>query len=186
VAGILADTVKCAGNAQQFACKLVAMKKILLLASLALAGIVVSGRLSLGEPGTIRFLGEMENLMNQGKADEVCAMFHDDAEVSVTDRSVSGNSFTGGKEDLCSRTRKVAAALQLLPHSMNVEIEDLRVERSWLHPWTSTASYVEDRSFTIPGSGVTLRTLSKDTVVLVKTLSGVKLKKLTADVSLAD
>ena len=35
----------------------------------------------------MRFLTNMESLMSEGKADEVCAMFHDDLEVEVADHS---------------------------------------------------------------------------------------------------
>ncbi len=162
------------------------MKKIFVLALLALGAIFVTGRVSLGESGAQRFIGQMETLMGEGKADEVCEMFHDDIEVVLNDESVAENSFTGGKDELCERTRKVAAAMQLLPHTMNVTFEDLVVEREWLHPWTSTVSYLEDRSLTIDAANVTLHTLSEDTITLVQTLSGVKLLKLHANVSLVE
>jgi len=162
------------------------MKKLFVLALLALGAIFVTGRVSLGESGAQRFIGQMETLMGEGKADEVCEMFHDDIEVVLNDESVAENSFTGGKDELCERTRKVAAAMQLLPHTMNVTFEDLVVEREWLHPWTSNVSYLEDRSLRINAADVTLHTLSEDTITLVQTLSGVKLLKLHADVSLVE
>jgi hypothetical protein len=162
------------------------MKKLFVFAALALAGVFISGRISLGEAGAMRFLGEMEDLMNQGEADAVCDLFHADAEVSITDRQVEANSFVGGRDEICSRTRQVVAALRQLPHTMHVRFEEVTVEHSWLHPWTSTVSYVEDRTFTIKTAGVSLRTLSKDTIELVKTFSGVKVRKLNADISLVD
>ena len=98
------------------------MKKILLLAALAI-GVFVTGRITLGEAGAMRFVMQMETLMREGKAEEVCAMFHDDLEVNIVDHSAEDGSLEGGKEDLCEHTRMAAAALQLLPHTMDVDFE---------------------------------------------------------------
>ena len=85
------------------------------------------GRFNLGETGAMRFLATMEALINEGKSDEVCAMFHDDLEVDIADHSgESTQTVTGGKADLCELTRKTVAGLQLLPHSMNVEFTDVK------------------------------------------------------------
>ena len=43
--------------------------------------------------------------------------------------------------------------------------------------------YLEVRELTVRGANVSLRTVSEDTLTLVQTLSGVKLRKLSADVS---
>jgi hypothetical protein len=161
------------------------MKKVLVLALLALAAVFVTGRISLGESGAMRFVSQMESLMNEGKADEVCALFHDDLEVKISDHSTEDGSLEGGKTELCEHTRMAAAALQMLPHTMNVNFENVNVERDWLHPWTSRVFYLEERTFTIQAANVTVRTVSEDTLTLVQTLSGVKLRKLTAEVSLA-
>ena len=48
------------------------------------------GRFILAKAGAMRFLMEMESLMSEGKADEVCAMFHDDLEVNIADHSGEG------------------------------------------------------------------------------------------------
>jgi hypothetical protein len=162
------------------------MKRILLLALLSLVGVFITGRIMLGEAGAMRFVMQMETLMREGKADEVCAMFHDDIEVSINDSSSEDGSLEGGKDELCEHTRMAAAALQMLPHTMNVDFEDVSVEREWLHPWTSTVSYVEARQLTVRGANVSVRTVSEDTLTLVQTFSGVKLRKLVADVSLAE
>ena len=41
----------------------------------------------------MRFLAKMESLMSEGKAEEVCAMFHEDLEVEIADHS--GESHAG-------------------------------------------------------------------------------------------
>jgi hypothetical protein len=161
------------------------MKKVLVLALLALAAVFITGRISLGEAGAMRFVSQMESLMNEGKADEVCAMFHDDLEASISDHSTEEFSLEGGKDELCEHTRMASAALRMLPHTMNVKFENVNVERDWLHPWTSKVFYLEDRTLTIGAARTTVRTVSEDTLTLVQTFSGVKLLKLTAEVSLA-
>ena len=93
---------------------------------------------------------------------------------------------SGGKEEFCALTRETAAGLHLLPHSMNVNYTDVNATQNWLHPWTSEVSYHENRSLTIRGANVTLRTVSDDEITLVQTFSGVKLRKLKSEVYKAD
>jgi hypothetical protein len=161
------------------------MKKILVLALLSLAAVFITGRITLGEAGAMRFVAQMEDRMREGRADEVCAMFHDDLEVNISDHTSEDGSLEGGKDELCQHTRMAAAALQMLPYTMDVEFDEVNVERNWLHPWTSRVSYVENRALSIRGANVTVRTVSEDTITLVQTFSGVKLRKLAADVSLS-
>ncbi|HEY6126051.1 MAG TPA: hypothetical protein VIV63_15465 [Steroidobacteraceae bacterium] len=163
------------------------MKKLVLLLLLVLAGVYGVGRMKLGEAGAMRFLADMEALMNDGNAEEVCAMFHEDLEVEISDRSGdSPQEMSGDKEEFCALTTETAAGLHLLPHSMSVNYTDVNVTRNWLHPWTSEVSYLENRSLTIRGANVTLRTVSEDEITLVHTFSGVKLLKLKSDVHRAD
>jgi hypothetical protein len=165
------------------------MKKVIVFALLAVIGVYLTGRVSLGESGAMRFVMEMDSLMNEGKADEVCAMFHDDLEFSIVDHtSTDGGSATveGGKQDFCNTTRAQVAALQKVPHTMSVDFNDVTVKRSWLHPWTSEISYTEDRTFTIRGANVRLNTTSDDTITLVQTLSGVKLLRVQVEAWIAE
>ena len=84
---------------------------------------------------------------------------------------------SGGKEELCDLTHDAVEALNMLPHTMRVEFNDVTVKRDWLHPWTSEISYTEDRSLTIRGANVRLSTTSDDVITLVQTFSGVKLQE---------
>jgi hypothetical protein len=158
-----------------------------------LAGVVVLilvyaiGLLRLGESGAMAFVLRMESLMNEGKVDEICAMFHEDLEVDITDNTaVVPKTMTGGKREFCEQTRQSVAGLELLPHGSNVRFEDVSVKRDWLHPWTSELSYTEDRSLAIPAIGQTFHTVSEDTLVLVHTFAGVKLRKVRSEARLAD
>ena len=163
------------------------MKKFITLLVLVLIGVYGIGRIKLGESGAMQFLTNMESLMNAGNADEVCAMFHDDLEVEISDQSgESTQSVSGGKDELCELTRAAVAGLSAVPHSMNVEYTEVNAKQDWLHPWTGELSYSENRSFSIPGTNITLRTVSNDEITLVHTFSGVKLRKLKSDVYKAD
>jgi hypothetical protein len=158
------------------------MKKIIVFGLLAVIGIYVTGRITLGEAGAMRFVLDMDSLMNEGRADEVCAMFHDDLEVKIEDHtSEAVEHVDGGKEELCDRTHDAVEALKMLPHTMRVEFNDVTVKRDWLHPWTSEISYTEDRTLTIRGANARISTTSEDVITLVQTFSGVKLRKLKAE-----
>jgi hypothetical protein len=160
------------------------MKRALIFALVVLVGVYLTGRLSLGEAGAMRFVREMDALMSAGKADEVCGMFHDDLEFSIADHTAMGAGATeieGGKQDLCAKTHEQVDALAKVPHTMRVDFNDVTVTRSWLHPWTSEVSYSEDRTLAIRGANVTFRTTSEDIITLVQTFSGVKLLKLEAE-----
>jgi hypothetical protein len=163
------------------------MKKVLTIALLALLGVYLTGRITLGTNGALNFLIEMENLTNNGKADEVCALFSDDLEVSLSDHTTEeAKDLAGGKEELCEYTHAAVAALRMLPHKMNVEWTEFEVTRSWWHPWTSEISFTEDRTLMIRGANVRLNTTSDNTMTLVQTFSGVKLRKLTGESWLAE
>src|SRR4051812_44740515 len=136
------------------------MKKVFLLLLVALAAVYGTGRWRLGESGAMTFLTKMESSMSDGDAEQVCAMFHEDLEVDIADSSgESMQRISGGKKELCDLTNQAVAGLALLPHAMEVSYSDVAVTRSWLHPWTSEVSYLENRSFTIPGADVTMRTV---------------------------
>jgi len=163
------------------------MKKFIYLLILVAVGVYGVGRVRLGESGAMRFLTNMESLVNEGKAEEVCALFHDDLEVQISDQSGdSPQKISGGKQELCDLTRATVAGLSIVPHSMNVDYTEVNAKQDWLHPWTGEISYLENRSFTISGANITLRTVSNDEITLIHTFSGVKLRKLKSEVYKAD
>jgi hypothetical protein len=125
--------------------------------------------------------------MSEGKAEEVCSLFHEDLEIEVADNSgESLQNISGGKEELCDLTKATVAGLRVVPHTMNVDYTEVNAKRDWLHPWTGEISYLENRSFSILGANVTLRTVSHDEITLVHTFSGVKLRKLKSEIYKAD
>ena len=74
----------------------------------------------------------------------------------------------------------------MIPHNMNVQWNDVEVTRSWLHPWTSEVSYTEDRALSIPGTNVQIRTTSENTMKLVMTFSGVKMRAIDSEIWVAE
>jgi hypothetical protein len=163
------------------------MKKVVILLILALVGVYGVGRANLGESGAMLFLSNMETLMNEGKAEEVCALFHENLEVEISDQSGdSPQTVSGGKQELCDLTKATVAGLSMVPHSMKVDYTEVNAKQDWLHPWTSEINYLENRSFSILGANVTVRTVSDDEITLVHTFSGVKLRKLKSEVYKAD
>ena len=163
------------------------MKKAVFLLILAVVSTYGVGRVKLGETGAMRFLTNMESMMREGKAEEVCAMFHEDLEIEISDDSgESTKNISGGKPELCDITKATVAGLSLVPHTMDVDYTEVNAKQDWLHPWTGEISYLENRSFSIPGANVSLRTVSHDEITLVHTLSGVKLRKLKSEVYKAE
>ena len=163
------------------------MKKVVYLLILALLVTYGVGRVRLGEAGAMRFLQNMESLMSEGKADEVCDLFHDDLEVEIADSSGdSPHDISGGKQELCDLTKATVAGLNIVPHNMSVDYTEVNSKLDWKHPWTGEISYLENRSFTILGANVTLRTVANDEITLVHTFSGVKLRRLRSEIYKAD
>jgi len=163
------------------------MKKFLVLLVLVVAGIYGVGRIKLGEAGAMRFLAQMDSMMTSGKGEEICAMFHEDLEIDITDQTGDRPlHLSGGKKEFCEITVTAAANLNVLPHSMTVNFTEVETKSDWLHPWTSDVSYLENRTLTIPATNVTFRTVSNDEITLVHTFSGVKLRKLKSAVYKAD
>jgi hypothetical protein len=163
------------------------MKKIVVLVIVTLLAAYGIGRFNLGETGGIRFLSQMESLVNEGDASKVCAMFQEDLEVEIADHSGEAlRQVSGGKKEMCELTRATIAGLQMLPHDMQVEYTGVNAKWKLTSPWTSELSYAEHRTLTVPGANITLHTVSNDQITLVQTLSGVKLRKLKSEVFKTD
>jgi hypothetical protein len=163
------------------------MKRILVLALLALVGIFVTGRITLGEAGAMRFLMNMNTLTDDGKSEAVCNQFHDDLRFHVIDHTgPATKDVAGGKQELCSLVSASITALSLVPHSKQTHISKVVVAREWTHPWTSQVTYTDDQDITIRGANVTLKTTSDNKITLVQSFGGVKLLKLDAELWLAE
>src|SRR5690349_12691111 len=108
------------------------MKKVLVLSLLAVVAVYLVGFLKLGSSGAMDFLVRMENLTDNGKAAEVCDMFHEDLEMKISDHTTRvPREMSGGKGELCDITHESVDALAKVPHTMYVEWNDFEVSRSW-------------------------------------------------------
>lgn len=163
------------------------MKRIFVLALLALVGVFVTGRITLGEAGAVRFVTAMGQNTSKGDADAICDALHDDLQFQLVDRSAdTTKESSGGKQEMCQLARSNIAVLSQVPNDMHVNITNVTVQRDWMHPWTSHVSYTEDLDITIRGANVTMKTTSEDKITLVQTLTGVKLLKLDSEIWAAE
>jgi hypothetical protein len=144
------------------------------------------GVLSLTGSGANRFLDELEGLSLQGKSTEYCARLHEDLRVSIRDHSAYPPAdFDGDRADFCAYVTQAAKGMSLLGISTHVARNDFMLTRNWLHPWTAQVSYHEDRVTTMTKVDATVHTRSDDSLTLVQTLGGVKLRHLESRVELA-
>ena len=163
------------------------MKKMLLLAVLALAGVYVYGAVRFSDMGVINYIAGLDELAMNGKSAEYCESLHEDMEVSIRDYSAEPSAaIDGGKDELCAYVTKASKGMALLGVSMETHIDDIEVTRSWLHPWTADVSYSEARTTRIRAAKVSLKTESEDEWTLVQTFSGIKVKRLVSEVRLAE
>jgi hypothetical protein len=159
------------------------MKKILFVALLALAGIYGTGYASLGESGVNGFLNNLMTLTADGNGHALCELLSDDIKVDLNDHTASrGGKFSGGKQEFCEYSKTAAAGVAVLKPSLHVERKDMKIKRDWLHPWTAEVTYTELMTMTIPRANLTIKTESDDQVILVRTLSGVKIQRLQSEV----
>jgi hypothetical protein len=162
------------------------MKKIIGLLVVASAGAYAWGALSLSGRGATRFLDELEALSLRGRSDEYCARLHADLRVSIRDHSATPPAdFDGGRDEFCAYVSHAAKGIDLLGLSTHVTREDFTVTRDWLHPWTAQVRYHEDRVTTMSKVNATLHTRSDDTLTLVQSLGGIRLRALDSRVELA-
>lgn len=115
-----------------------------------------------------------------------CDLFTDNAEVSIYAPNNQGHwEVEGGKAEACGYMRQGAAAFTLLQARTNSNFDNFQIERSGF-PWlTATVSYTEHA--TISGKLMPkFTTVSEDSLVITRTLSGLRIKKLDSQGEMAD
>jgi len=159
------------------------MKKLVIVALLALSGIYGIGYVSLGETGAVRLLNDMLALTADGNGHGLCELYADDLQVNLNDHTApKGGKFNGGKDEFCEYSKMTSAGVGVLKPTFHVERKDIAIKRDWLHPWTAEVSYTESMTMTIPRANVTIKTESDDKLVLVRTFSGVKIRRLESEI----
>lgn len=154
------------------------MKKLVLLA-LLLGAYYLHARTSFSEAHVMRWLGTHEASAMSGDTG-ACADFSDDLQVSLTADGRRGRwEVEGGKDQMCGYLKQASAALTLLQASTSADFSEVRIVRDGF-PWTrARVSYRQRttiRAERMPETDI----VSDDQLVLVRTLSGLRIESLTS------
>lgn len=157
------------------------MKKLVVVVIVALVAVYAMGRWSLSESGVAGFLAQWEEQTTRGDALAMCATFTDDARVSITDHTMERVfSLEGGKAEVCGYLERVLPLASRALTSMQVTRDEFVIRHRAWHWWTADVSYAEHRRALLVG-GVEVKTQGDDHLVLVKTLSGLRVQRLEAE-----
>ena len=158
------------------------MKKLVLLIVLVVGGVYLVGWINLSMNGSARFLATMDQLLIEGRGEELCARLHDDLRVSIHDHTTPAPiAIEGGKKEYCDYLETASKGMRVLGVSMQATRNDFTVEREWTHPWTARVRYYEERTTTMSLANVTIRSESDDKLTLVYTFGGVKLRSIESN-----
>ena len=152
------------------------MKKFVLLV-LACIVYYVYARTSFSEPQVTSWLTShaMRTMSGDTRA---CDDYTDDVEVTLTADGRHGRwEVEGGKDEMCGYLRQAAAQFTVLQATTSTRFEDVRVERGRF-PWTQAKVTYTQRT-TVQASRIPTMTIeSEDTVALVRTMSGTKIRSI--------
>lgn len=151
--------------------------KLLLWPLILVAAWIGHGRLMFTESRLMPLLTAHTLKVYEGDA-SACDFYDDDVLVDIVQDARQGRwEIEGGKDELCGFLRKAAAGFVLLDASVNTEFADISLQRGGF-PWTeATLRYTEHvtvRSERVPEMAFR----SEDELVLVRTLTGVKVKAI--------
>lgn len=157
------------------------MKKIFWLVA-ALGAFYVHGRIMFSEQKVMPWLVE-HSAKSISDANAACDDLTKDARIALISDSEDENaSFEGGREESCEYMKQGAAALRLIRGSTNSHFDEVRIVRSGF-PWVSAeVSFHETSSIGVRGMP-TLTMESENTVVVVRTMSGLKIKSFKASMT---
>lgn len=152
------------------------MKKLTIFL-LLLAAFYAHARTTFAEKHVVSWLLENSNKYLTGDS-SVCNNYADDVEVNIIAKAPRGTwQVEGGKAEVCGYLRQSAAAFIVMQASINTEFSNVRIQPESF-PWLkATVSYTEETTIQIPGVGP-VKSVSKDTVALVRTFSGLRIKSL--------
>jgi hypothetical protein len=139
------------------------MKKAILLILLALGAFYGHARLTFAEPRVMSWLMEHDSKVMSGDASG-CDDYADDVRVSLSAQGRRGPSYVEG-------------GMKLMRASTNSQYDQVEIVRHGF-PWTTArVTYSQTVRMQIPGlPGFSVE--SEDELVLVRTLSGIKIKSL--------
>lgn len=152
------------------------MKKLFLFLVLVVA-YLVHAKTSFSEPRVTKWLLDHEAKAMSGDM-AACDNYTDDVEVTLMAQGRKGRwEVEGGKNELCGYLKQAAAALTVMQASTQSEFTDFEIVRSSF-PWiTAQVKYREITHIRIHGMRPFTVT-NEDSLILVRTLKGLKIKKL--------
>ncbi len=153
------------------------MKKLILLTLTALAAFYAHGRLLFAEPKLASWLVQQSAKAMSGES-SACDAYADDLQVTLSADGRRGKwEVEGGKEEMCDYLKQAAAAFTVLQARTHSEFDDIRIVRDGF-PWTSArVSYTQ--RMTVQANGLPATTVTgEDDLVVVRTLSGLKIKTI--------
>lgn len=155
------------------------MKKILLVA-IVFAAYFGHARIVFSEPRIMAWVATHSAKAMSGDM-AACDDYADDMEVTLTAAGRRGRwEVEGGKNEMCGYLKQAAAVFTVLQARTHTDFDQIEVTRSGF-PWMSaTVKYVQRTNVSgthVPGFTIE----SEDTLVLVRTLSGIKIKTVNSE-----
>jgi hypothetical protein len=152
------------------------MKKILVLAAL-FGAFYLHARTSFSESHVTTWLGK-HNVKAMSGDQSACDDYADDMEVVLRAEGQRGAwEVEGGKNEMCGYLKQSAAVFTVLQASTSAEFQDLRVVRDgfpWLKARVAYSQRTAVRAQAMPGFTIA----SEDELVLVRTLTGLKISSV--------
>lgn len=152
------------------------MKKILFLLAL-LAAYYAHARITFSEPRVTAWLMSHESKAMSGNT-SACDDYSDNLEVNLKAQGRSGRwEVEGGKNEMCGYLKQAAAAFTVMQASTSSEFSDFKISPSGF-PWNSArVKYLQLTHINLSGMPP-MTVKSDDTLILVRTISGLKIQKV--------
>lgn len=150
------------------------MKKILLAAAL-FGAFYGHARMQFSETRLMAWVAAHSAKSMSGDT-SACEDYTDDMEVTLTSAGARGRwEVEGGKEQMCGYMKQAAAAFTVLQASTHSQFDQVEISPSGF-PWMSAKVKYLQRT-TINANNIPPMTIeSEDTLVIVRTLTGIKIK----------
>jgi hypothetical protein len=154
------------------------IKSLFWLAVLVSAGIYGSGSWTFREVNVSQLLENWEEAAKRGDADAICNTLAPDMTFSTHDTiGARVQDRAGGRAEFCEYLDKVVPLLAQKVRSTNTTRDNLTVTRDPLHWWTAEVSYTEHEETTLD-SGLHMKTEDENHLTLVKTVEGLRVRRL--------
>ncbi|TFW03416.1 hypothetical protein E4K72_12480 [Oxalobacteraceae bacterium OM1] len=152
------------------------MKKILLLIVL-FAAFFAHAKIVFSEPRVMAWVAAHAAKAMSGEA-AACDDYTDDMAVTLTAAGARGRwEVEGGKGEMCGYLKQAAAVFTVLQARTQTQFDDVVVTPTGF-PWLSAKVKYTQRTSVSAGRVPEFTIESEDTLVLVRTLSGIKIKAI--------